>query len=342
MPAQGVHLKAPTSEEGLGSRLPVEVQIKAADDKQPLIDALTALLDRPQLLEHTRRQIEREIRQTRSGLKAEQDAAYEIEFYFRDSRNVMTIHDLRIECGGRVAQIDHVIIDPFFEIWLCESKSFASGVTINEQGEWSTYWDGRPRGMPSPIEQNVRHVVVLGDVIAKGLVSLPRRSGVAFRPSIKSLVLISKGAHISRPKGWAASRVEGLSTVIKSDQLYATISRTTGEKDIGNVSRTPDERKAIENLARQLAALHVRLHVDQAARFGLGPEPVAGRPNSFEARASAARASSAVSTEPQIVCESCREPVPDAVVRYCRANAVKFRGVILCVGCQRRLKATHS
>jgi len=205
-----------------------------------------------------------------------------------------------------------------------------------------TYWHVRPQATPAPFEQNVRHVDEHDDVIAKCLVSLPRRTGVAFRPSVKRLVLTTQDANISRPKGCDASRVEGLSTVIKSDQLYATISRTTGEKDIGNVSRTPDERKAIENLARQLAALHVRLHVDQAARFGLGPEPVAGRPNSFEARASAARASSAVSTEPQIVCESCREPVPDAVVRYCRANAVKFRGVILCVGCQRRLKATHS
>lgn len=299
------------------------------------------MLDRPELQEHTRTQIEREIRQTRSGLKAEQDAAYLIEFYFRDSPNVMTIHDLRIESAGRVAQIDHMIIDPFFEIWVCESKSFATGVTINEHGEWSTYWDGRPQGMPSPIEQNHRHMIVLGDVIAKGLVSLPRRSGVAFRPSIKSLVLISKAAHISRPKGWAASQVDGLSSVIKSDQLYATIGRATGRKDIGNVFLTPAERKTIENLARQLAALHVPVVVDQAARFGLGSVPVARRPNSAEARASAVRPSSAASTAPQI-CESCREPVPDEVVSYCRTNAVKFRGVILCVGCQRRLKATHS
>lgn len=55
------------------------MQIKAADDKQPQIDALQALLARPDVDAHTRHRIEQEIRAIRAGAAGERDAAYEIE-----------------------------------------------------------------------------------------------------------------------------------------------------------------------------------------------------------------------------------------------------------------------
>jgi hypothetical protein len=74
------------------------------------------------------------------GTKAEQGVAYEIEFHHGASPDVMTIHDLRIECDGRVAQIDHLIIHRFLDVRVCKSKFFSGGVEINESGEWSTHW----------------------------------------------------------------------------------------------------------------------------------------------------------------------------------------------------------
>src|SRR5467141_4105900 len=129
------------------------MQIKPADDPQPLIDALTRLLSRPDVGLQKRKRIEQEMRQIKAGAKAEKDAAYEMEFYLSDFPDGITIHDLRIDYGGRVAQIDHVIIDRFLEVWICESKSFKEGVVINEHGEWSSFHQGRPRGIRSPIEQ---------------------------------------------------------------------------------------------------------------------------------------------------------------------------------------------
>ena len=66
----------------------------------------------------------------------------------------MIIHDFRIECDGRTAQIDHLIINRFLDIWVCESKHFSEGITINEHGECSAFYDSKPYGVPSPIEQN--------------------------------------------------------------------------------------------------------------------------------------------------------------------------------------------
>ncbi len=61
-------------------------------------------------------------------------AAYEIDFHHKASRNWAVIHDLRLEYRGRVAQIDHLLINRWLEFWVCESKHFSEGVAINEQG----------------------------------------------------------------------------------------------------------------------------------------------------------------------------------------------------------------
>ena len=145
------------------------MQIKSADDKQPQIEALETLLLRPDVDGTTRRRIEQEIRMIRAGVTGERDAAYEIEFHLGSHKNQMTIHDLRIECDGRVAQIDHLIINRLLDIWVCESKHFAEGVAINEHGEWVAFYGHRPQGIPSPVEQNRRQIEVLHDVFSKGL-----------------------------------------------------------------------------------------------------------------------------------------------------------------------------
>ena len=71
--------------------------IKTADDQQPNLDALDALLGRPDVERATRRRIEAEIRSIRAGAKGERDAAYEIDFHYRDRKSYIVIHDLRLE-----------------------------------------------------------------------------------------------------------------------------------------------------------------------------------------------------------------------------------------------------
>jgi len=115
------------------------VLIKSADDKQPNIAALTALLARSDLYASTRQKIEQEIRRIRAGVAGEREAAYEINFHYGDSTKCVVLHDLRIEMEGRVAQIDHLLITRLLDIWVFESKHFAEGVGVNEQGEWVAY-----------------------------------------------------------------------------------------------------------------------------------------------------------------------------------------------------------
>ncbi len=164
------------------------MQIKSADGHQADVLALERLIDRPGVPGATRKRIEAEIRQIQAGEKAERDAAYQIELYFGRAENWATIHDLRLEVDGLALQIDHLIINRIAEIWVCESKSFAEGVSINEYAEWSRWWHGRREGMPSPIEQNRRHIHLLERVFDEGLAPLPRRLGLApMKPRLRSL-----------------------------------------------------------------------------------------------------------------------------------------------------------
>ena len=195
--------------------------LKPADDKNTDLQALQALSQRPDATAEQRKRIEQEIRNIQSGLRGEAEAAYEIEFHYGKARNWASIHDLRLECEGRVAQIDHLLINRVLECYVCESKRFGEGVAINDQGEFTAFFNGRAYGVPSPLEQNRRHIAVLESVFKTGQVPLPRRLGLTIKPTMISLVLVSTTARISRPN----VKIDGLDAVIKNDQLNARINK---------------------------------------------------------------------------------------------------------------------
>jgi hypothetical protein len=246
------------------------MQIKSADSRQPDILALERLQDRPDVPAATRKRIEAEVRQIKAGERAERDAAYQIELYFGRSQNWATIHDLRIEVDGLAAQIDHVLINRLAEVWVCESKSFAEGVTINQHGEWTRWWNGRPEGIPSPIEQNHRHIQLLERAFDDGLAPRPRRYGLApMQPRLRSLVLVSNSARINRPKG----SFSGLDEVIKAEQLKTRLFDAYDALPDWDVMRRLIGKEGLEKFALGLAALHRPASFDWLARFGLTDRP---------------------------------------------------------------------
>ena len=149
--------------------------LKTADDRAPDIASLEALLRRPGIDARVARSIEGEIWAIRLGARAEADAAYQLDFNLKDGGHWAVIHDLRLDIEGQVAQIDHLVISRMLEVFVCESKSYSGGVKVNEFGEWITFRDRRPVGIPSPIEQNRRHIAVLERAIKLGYFELPRR-----------------------------------------------------------------------------------------------------------------------------------------------------------------------
>lgn len=304
--------------------------IKSADDKQPDIDALNGLLARPGLDAATRRRLETELRRVHAGARGEREAAYEIEFYFGANPNRMTIHDLRLEVDDRVAQIDHLIIDRFLGVWVCESKHFSDGVAVDDFGEWTGFYGRRPFGIGSPIEQNRKHIAVLDDVFAKRLVDLPKRLGVTIKPEFRSLILVSKEARISRPKTKAGrERIDGLDSVIKVDQLKTLIDKDWDSKGIANLRRLVGKGE-VEKLARQLVALHRPTSTDWSAKLGMAVEP--------PAPAEVLDAPSVAPGPVHATCQGCGKRVSQAVVEFCEARAELFGDRVLCMDCQRQAR----
>lgn len=95
----------------------------------------------------------------RRGIQGERDAAYYLDNYLADTRDYAVLHDLRLELGGETAQIDRLFISRTYSFYMLETKNFSGNLKINEQREFSVGYQGeREFGVPSPLEQNHRHV----------------------------------------------------------------------------------------------------------------------------------------------------------------------------------------
>ena len=162
---------------------------------------------------------------------------------------------------GQTAQIDHLVISRMLEVFVCESKSYTGGVKVNEHGEWSTFRDRLPIGIPSPVEQNRRHIKVLEQVIKLGRVQLPRRI-VSIKPTYRNIVLVSKDGLITRPR----KKLPELDSVVKVDQFRTHLLN----RDVSNAQMLKVVGSdTLAAFGRQLVDLHAPVRFDWGARFGL-------------------------------------------------------------------------
>ena len=304
--------------------------LKQADCRAADIAALEALAKRPGVDSATRKAIELEKRKLLSGVKGEKDAAYHLDFSFGSSKNSVLIHDLRLEHQGRVAQIDHLLINRLLDVWLFESKRFVTGIGINEYGECSAFYGGRAVGIPSPFEQNERHIDVLKSVFRDKAVTLPSRLGFDIRPSYLPRVLVSSNARISRPK---VKRAE-TAMIVKADQVRSLVDRdytdSTNASGLRAVAKIVS-RETLYDFGARLVAAHRPASFDWAARFGLSDVPVAPRIATTPPMQPSVPSAPAT----QSTCAACDTSVSQKVVDYCAENQKRFAGHVFCYKCQR-------
>lgn len=321
--------------------------IKEADDKKSQIASLETLGARRDVSPDVHKRIEQEIRNIRAGIKGEEESAYEINFNFGTTKNYAVIHDLRIECEGRVAQIDHLLIGRFLDIWVCETKNFSEGIAINEQGECSRFYNNKPYGMASPFEQNKKHIIVLESLFKTGMVQLPKRLGFSIKPRMTSIVLVSKNARISRPK----TKIAGVESIIKSDQFRSLIDRA-GDSDNNPLTMTKlIGTDTLESFARNISGQHKSIAFNWAARFGLAeiasgctpcPATTAKATPKLTPASINCEDMGSVKTEgkgpkKKLICATCSESVELNVARFCWFNKASFGENIYCRECQQAI-----
>jgi hypothetical protein len=329
--------------------------IKPADDKSSQLAELEALATRSDCTPEQGKRIVQEIRNIKAGMRGEAEAAYEIEFHFGASKNKAIIHDLRLECEGRVAQIDHLIINRLMNVWVCESKHFSEGLSVNEHGECTAFFAGKPYGVPSPIEQNKKHIAVLESVFKSGTVALPTRLGFTIKPQMYSLVMVSKKARITRPQ----AKIEGLDDLIKNDAFKSRLDQHVDDDNNPlNLAKLIGS-DTLEQFARALAAAHKPVKFNWAAKFGFSesapaPKPLAnvaastkGTPVVNDVLSVAVEPVEAAADEKvetasdaleqpkkKMVCHACASAVPYQVARFCWFNKPRFGGNVYCINCQ--------
>jgi hypothetical protein len=287
--------------------------IKNADNKKDSIVILELMLACADAGKRTR--IADEIRMMHAGIKGENESAYLIDFNFQKSESTAVIHDLRLEVEGRVAQIDHLLIHRTHRFYVLETKSFAHGLKINEHGEFLRWneWKKNFEGMPSPIEQNRRHIVVLRDLLEQ----------LGYKnPIIESFVLISPNARIDRPKG------NDYAEVIKADQFFVALEKSlsSGTSSVGgffNAAAKVFFGEAPDLIAKKIIRLHRPISIDYAKKFGIHettpaaattpskertPDPVPVRPVQAMAEKPPAQVVDALPVAPMLpvfACKSC-------------------------------------
>jgi Nuclease-related domain/Topoisomerase DNA binding C4 zinc finger len=161
---------------------------KRLDTKQDEINTLNTLLKNSKS-EKQKALISRDLKSLKNGYESEKQNAYYIDFYLEDSKNVMVLHDIRIEHNGKSAQIDHILITRL-GIELLESKSFVGELTINSDNSMGVKYKGKVNSFENPLEQSRRHAKLLKDYIDEYF-DLGKRIKLLGGFPIDNIVLIS-------------------------------------------------------------------------------------------------------------------------------------------------------
>jgi hypothetical protein len=310
-----------------------EMILKNKDPRTEDIKELNRLLTIP-LKPRQKSLVQQELRILQAGERNEESAAYFLNFHLKDSKNWMVLHDLRIEHRGKVAQIDHLVINRFLYVYVLESKSFAYGVKITPEGEFLR-WDRKEyHGIESPIEQNKRHIFALEQSV-KDRDLAPNRLGFSIPVTYRNVVMISPKSQIIRPDGGTDD-----GSVIKADAFW-----TYAQKEVDKVSFLEAGKiisaTSVNEFGERLSRLHrPSAGMNYMAKFGISAD---GASSPAPINVVASPPAPAYSPAPDATatsgrrCDGCAVQVESKVVAFCRFNKAKFDGKILCRECQQKI-----
>ncbi|SNR75991.1 nuclease-related domain-containing protein [Desulfurobacterium atlanticum] len=293
--------------------------IKEATYRKKEIEELEKLLKREDLTKRQIFLIERELYRIRKGIKGEKDAAYFINFYFKDSKNWFVLHDLRLEYKGRVAQIDHLLINRLFHIYILETKNMGQKIEITETGEFIIHYKKSRFGIPSPIEQNLRHQALLKEIIENEKL-LPVSFGIRIKPRYFSYVLVHPNTIIKRPQ----KDKFDTSSIIKADQIY-NITQKNAENlgiilDIVKLS----SEETVKTFARKLLRFHRKSEVNWYKYFNIKEKITDYKPPR------------------QYFCAKCKATISEKEALYCWDRKKIFGGKAYCYKCQQIIRKGKS
>lgn len=304
--------------------------IKEKAHSEKSIQILETIANLSGIGDDTAAKVEKELKTLKAGDQGESDSAYFIDFHYKENKNWAVIHNLRIEYGGNVAQIDHLLINRFLQFYVLETKSYTSGIKITERGEFLFWHKNRYISIESPIEQNRRHVLVL-EKLLKGEGLLPKRLGIELPATFKPFVLVSPKSTVIRPSG----KEFNTQMVIKSDELFRQIESDFDKLGTINIVSSLAKVIAPETLlefAKRLATYHKPVDIDYYAKFAITPSienPIIPAAPQEESEKALERSASTY------FCYKCKKTISSKAAFFCFQHKARFGGKAYCFDCQK-------
>ena len=271
------------------------------------------------LSENKRFLIERELQFLKSGEQGEKDSAYYIDFIYSASKNWAVIHDLRLEFDGKVAQIDHLMINRLFDMYVLETKNYSDGLKITSTGEFQITCNNKRCAIESPIEQNNRHIYLLEKII-KAREIMPVRFGIPIPPTFKSFILISPKSRVIRPDPESFDT----SMVIKADTIETSILNNLNKRSVLAIYAVGTKMVTTDTLmtvARKIKMLHKPGRTDYKKKFGIEEQPKADDKSKEQKKA--------------YFCFKCKKGITEKVAKFCWDYPKRFGRKAFCFDCQK-------
>ena len=248
--------------------------LKTIDDKSKQIETLEDLYSRSKS-EAQKKLIASDLKKVKSGYEAEKENAYYLDFELEKNKNLILIHDIRLEHEGRTAQFDHILISRF-GIELLETKSSKGTMTINKDGSIDIKNGKYTNTYPNPLEQSKRHALVLKEFLAASEL-LSKRIDIFGGIEISSKVLINPKTTLTNstlPEGFerADSFISNRKKEIENISVFKAVSL---------ISKGYNIDKAME-IAQMIVNAHQPLEFDYTKKFKISKEPQIEEKNTID------------------------------------------------------------
>lgn len=305
--------------------------IKSADDKSKRLALLEDLQNSPVLDAWQKNKLREELLRLRKGIQGEKEAAFYLNSYFKGGENHVLLHDLRVVVDGDVAQIDHLIINRGGHLFLLETKNYAANFEVNAHGEFTAVYDEGRYGIPSPLEQSLRHERILSKLMdTLGIVGRTDK-----KLDFHHVVMLHPKAIIQRPD----SKVLDTSYLIKADQFPSWHKKFADNISIGTVLKVAMNLRSLDTIKEWGEKLK-RQH--QAPDLLAMPSYLQPKPQLVAAAQASKPVAPAVTKETaepaapdttlakKLICAHCREKIGYPEGKFCWNNANRFGGLQYC------------
>lgn len=237
-----------------------------------------------------------------AGRKAEEQMAHYLRRFFGSSEEVDVLNYLRIEQGGEVAQMDHLVLHPY-GLLIVESKSVSGSVQIKDDGQWIRWFAKQPKGMRSPVTQARMQLMLLKELLDKTV----KQKGFFDQVAMDVAVAISDSGTIQ----WPATGI--LPEVCKADQVP--------ERILGLMEQFRGFRPGILSLEHRRVIADFLLKVHKP----LTQETSDLQPPKSAASLVAPSAAPTVALPPPTGTSSVGGSLPETTCKYCRTEKVEIR-----------------